>query len=244
MKPLSVHPIQTPIFHIGGNLIDFITAAVPQDLIAEKMVLAVTSKIISVAEKRFARRDAIEKPDLVRRESDVYMGAIGHGCYLTIKEGLLIASAGIDESNSESGDYILYPENPYESAGRIWSELRSRWGLKELGVVVTDSHTSPLRRGVTGVCLSYRGFRGVRSLVDTPDLFDRNLRMTQINYADGLAAAAVMMMGEGAECQPLAVIANAPVDFSEESRPEEVMIPLDEDLYAPFLRAFLEREEQ
>jgi F420-0:gamma-glutamyl ligase len=153
----------------------------------------------------------------------------------------LIASAGIDESNSETGDYILYPKDPFASAERIWTELRQRWGLDRLGIVVTDSHTSPLRRGVTGVCLSYHGFRGVKSLVDTPDLFDRKLRMTQMNYADGLAAAAVLMMGEAAECQPLAVIANAPVDFSAESRPDEVLIPIEEDLYAPLLQAFLKR---
>jgi F420-0:gamma-glutamyl ligase len=92
---------------------------------------------------------------------------------------------------------------------------------------------------VTGVCLSYSGFRAVRNLVGSPDLFGRELRMTRMNLADGLAAAAVMMMGEGDESRPLAVIENAEVEFSEDTQPEELRISPEEDLYAPLLSSRL-----
>jgi F420-0:gamma-glutamyl ligase len=65
-----------------------------------------------------------------------------------------------------------------------------------------------------------------------------------MNYADGLAAAAVMMMGEGAEARPLAVIENAEVQFSEEVTKEELQIPLEEDLYYPLLEVLLEKGDQ
>ena len=147
-------------------------------------------------------------------------------------------SAGIDESNSETGEYILYPKDPFASAHNLWAALRETWKIKNLGVLITDSHTTPLRRGVTGICVSYAGFSAVRNMVGTEDLFGRPLRMTQMNFADGLAAAAVMLMGEGAESQPMALIENAAVQFCQRIDPSEIAIPLEEDLYYPLLRSF------
>lgn len=244
MKPLLIHPIQTRIFRQRENLCDFIVQSVPSHLVHEGILLAVTSKVLSLAEGRLMSHANISKREIVKREADLYLGEIGHGCFLTIKNGLLIPSAGIDESNSENGDLILYPEDPFESAQELWMDLQKAWKLKNLGLVVTDSHTTPLRRGVTGICLSYAGFRAVRNLVGTNDLFGRQLRMTQMNYADGLAAAAVMMMGEGPESRSLAIIENAEVQFSEEVVQEELQIPLEEDLYYPLLQAFLLKADQ
>jgi F420-0:gamma-glutamyl ligase len=243
VKPLSIHPIQTRIFRQRENLCDFIVQSIPNQLVHEGILLAVTSKILSLAEGRLKSQSNISKREIVQEEADLYLGEIGHGCFLTIKNGLLIPSAGIDESNSEHGDLILYPEDPFESAQELWKDLRKAWNIEHLGLVVTDSHTTPLRRGVTGICLSYAGFRAVRNLVGTHDLFGRELRMTQMNYADGLAAAAVMMMGEGAEARPLAVIENAEIQFSEEVIKEELQIPLEEDLYYPLLQAFLSKTD-
>jgi len=52
----------------------------------------------------------------------------------------------IDESNSETDQYILYPENPFVSAENLWQGLRKHWGVEKFGVILTDSHTTPLRR--------------------------------------------------------------------------------------------------
>lgn len=239
-KPLAVHPIRTDIFRPRGDLAAFIDRATPRAFIHEGIVVVVTSKIVSLAENCLVPRESVaDKAELVRREADVFMGEIGHGSFLTVKQGLLIPSAGIDESNSESGEFILFPVDPFASAERLRKELAKAWGVRDLGVVITDSHTSPLRRGVTGICLSYAGFKALRSLVGQKDLFGRELRMTQMNLADGLAATAVMMMGEGSECQPLAVIENAPVAFADQSDRADLQMPLEEDLYYPLLRSFM-----
>lgn len=237
MKPLLVHPIKTRIFHPHENLKRFILETTPRTLIGEKMILAITSKIVSLAEGCLVSHSRQDKASLVYDESDSFLGEIGFGCFLTIKNGLLIPSAGIDESNSETGDYILYPRDPFQSAKLICEKLKVAWNLKEFGIILTDSHTTPLRRGVTGVCLSYWGFHGVKNLVGTKDLFERDLQMTQMNYADGLAASAVMMMGEGRESRPLAVIHNSEVEFTDSINPKELQIPLTEDLYYPLLKA-------
>lgn len=238
MKSFRVVPIKTDIFHRGQNLADFIFNSVPKESVQEKMILTVTSKIVSLAENRLVPA-TLDKKTLVQKEADHYLGEIGFGCHLTVKHNLLIPSAGIDESNSASGEYILFPQDPFLSAHKLWKELKERWKLHELGILLTDSHTSPLRRGVTGICLSYWGFRAVRNMVGTKDLFGRELRMTQLNYADGLATSAVMLMGEGQERQPLALIYESPVTFCEDRDVHELTIPLEEDLYYPLIKGLL-----
>ena len=238
MEPFSIFPVKTRIFNVNEHIAEFIVQSVPKKLVQEKMVLAITSKIVSLAEGRLVKaEDVPDKKALIRQEADHYLGELNYGSLLTIKHGLLVPSAGIDESNSENGDYILYPVDPYLSAEKIWKNLRNAWGVKELGVILTDSRTGPLRRGVTGVSLSYFGFRGVRNMVGQEDLFGRPLRMTQVNLADSLATSAVMMMGEGNEATPLAVIKGAPIEFSEISRPEELQMSLEDDMYRPLLEA-------
>ncbi len=48
MKPLSVYPIRTKIFCRHQNLEEFVIDAVPKTLVRENIVLAVTSKIVSL----------------------------------------------------------------------------------------------------------------------------------------------------------------------------------------------------
>lgn len=243
-KSYGVEAIQTPIFRKGEDLIDFIAAALKDHPPQNGDILAVTSKIVSLWENRLVADTGLKKKQLVQQESDHYLGDIGYDCHLTIKHGLMIASAGIDESNSEDGHYILFPERPFESAQKICEALKERFQLDQLGVLLTDSQTTPLRRGVTGVALSYWGFQGVESQVDQPDLFERKLQFTAINKADAMAAAVTMVMGEGADCCPLAFVRQAPVEFCQTVNPEEIQIPLQEDLYFPILKGRMENDSQ
>lgn len=198
-------------------------------------VLAITSKIVSLSEGAIASKD-LDKKELIRREADFYLGEGGHGVELTVKHGLLIPSSGIDESNSRDGSFILFPKDPFSSARRLWHGLRQHFGLCEFGVMLTDSHTTPLRMGVTGIALSYWGFEGVTSKVDEPDLFGRKMKFTHIDIVDALAASAVLVMGEAAECTPLALVRVDGIKFRDEIDPAEIKIPLENDLYYPLLK--------
>lgn len=237
MDTLTVTSICTRLFRARESLAAFVIESVPRELVRERAIIAVTSKLASVAEGRTVARDSASKRELVLREADVYLGETTEGVALTIKQSLLIPSAGIDESNSESGDYLLYPEHPFETAERLRAALMAEWGVRELGVLLVDSWIPPLRRGAVGVALAYAGFRGTRSLVGDPDLFGRELKMTRENRADSLASAATAMMGEGAERRPLAIIHGANVEFVEQVDPTEMHMPPELDLWAPLLQA-------
>jgi F420-0:gamma-glutamyl ligase len=90
-----------------------------------------------------------------------------------------------------------------------------------------------LRAGVVGVALGYAGFHGVRNYIGKKDIFGRVLKMSKTDVADSLATAAVFCMGEGKEQQPLALIINAPVVFTNKINKRELLIDPREDIYQP-----------
>lgn len=204
-------------------------------------VIAITSKIISLCQGRVLQKSSISKQDLIKQEADsvLYTESNPYDLYLTIKDNILIPSAGIDESNG-NGVYILYPQNIQTVAYTIWQYLRAKFSIENLGVIITDSHTTPMRRGVTGITLGWCGFEPLYSYVNKPDIYGNLMHVTQINILDALATAAVFVMGEGSEQTPIAVINNAP-KISFVARPpsaqeeRNVVISMAEDLYAPLL---------
>ena len=235
---MEIKAIHTPLFSQDMDLANFIIENTASSL-KEKSVLAITSKIISVAEGRFISKEKINKKTLIQRECEHYLGEINHGCHLTIQHGLLIPSAGIDESNSQNSSYILYPKDPFSSAEKLRTVLKKKLSLKKLALIITDSRTLPLRKGVIGVALAYSGFKAIKSLIGEKDLFGRPLKMTRINKVDALAAAAVLLMGEGAEQCPLALIHKAPLSFTDKTYPFELKISMEEDLYSPLYQDYL-----
>lgn len=228
---LKITPLKTRVFDHPQTLFEFVLSEVPKDLVHEGLILAISSKIVSLSEHRTIAKSDIEKAQLIDQEADFNLGPIGYGSTLTIKENLLLASAGIDESNSKDGSYILLPKKPFDSAHRLHTQLSSFWSLRNLGILLTDSRTSPLRFGVTGVSIAHWGFRGLQNKVGTEDLFGQKLRMTQVNIADALAAAAVLTMGEANESSPLAAIQGAHVEFSSTTDPDELRPTLEADMY-------------
>lgn len=233
---LNARPIQTRLFQQGENLADFICEHISPADVKEKKILAVTSKIVSLSENRLIDKNKMTKAQLVDQEADHNLGEVGYGCFLTIKEGLFIPSAGIDESNSERDQYILYPADPFASAQKLHEILTDRWQISQLAIVMTDSHTTPLRKGVTGISLAHWGFQGLKNLIGEPDLFGRPLQMTTVNVADALAVTATLLMGEANESRPLALLDCDGLVFTTKTVPQELKIPLAEDLYYPFFK--------
>ena len=236
---LQVYPIQTRIYSREQDLISFILEFLPSSLLQEETVIAITSKIVSITEgelvPKLTREGSSEykkeKTDLVKKNADRFLGETLHGVNLTLKHGILIPTSGIDESNSEGGQYILFPKDPYQSAHRIWIAIRDHFKLKKLGVILTDSHTTPLRKGVTGIGLAHAGFKATRDLIGNPDLFGRTMKMTQVNVLDALSTAAVFEMGETNDACPMAVIHARNIEFTDSSKKEEIQIAAEDDLY-------------
>ena len=209
----------------------------------EKDIVIITSKIVSICQGRVVKNDdMIDKYQLIRREADAVIEdekLKRLGVVLTIKDQILIPNAGIDESNG-NGYFILWPKDVHKTATGVWRHLRAKHNLKHLGVIITDSHTTPLRWGTTGMGLAWCGFAALKDYIGRPDIFGRNLRVTKANILDGLAAAAVLTMGEGNEQTPLAVVRDA-IFVSFQQRPPTkaeiagLRISLGDDIFSPML---------
>lgn len=211
--------------------------------VQENQVVAITSKVVSLCEGAVVAIGSVSKDELVHQEADRYLPAETnqYGFCISIKNNTLIASAGIDESNGDN-HYVLWPKDPQQSANNIRAYLRKRFNLQHVGVVITDSHVLPLRWGVLGTCLAYSGFVPLHNYIGEPDLFGRKLKVTKANHAEGLAASAVLVMGEGNESTPIAVISDIPfLQFVDHDPSEEELkklaISLEEDVFSPLLRA-------
>ncbi|MDO8591260.1 MAG: coenzyme F420-0:L-glutamate ligase [bacterium] len=226
---MIIKPIKTRIFKEGDDLFSFITRYLGK--ISEESVVVVTSKIVALSEKRTVVVKSLKmKEELIRAESDFVIRT--KHVWLTIKDGMVMASAGIDESNAD-GKLILLPKDSFASARLLRKALMRKYGLKRLGVLITDSRTVPLRAGVTGVALGYAGFIGIKDYRNTPDIFGRKFKFSRTDIADSLATAAVLVMGEGNERMPLAIIKEAPVEFRERVNRHELHIDIKDDMYKP-----------
>jgi dihydrofolate synthase / folylpolyglutamate synthase len=251
VRPLKTHRITSKDVDLSKVLDKYLHE------LPENSVLAVTSKIVAITEGRVVE---IEGEAGISTVSDVSEGKIGqkdklievesqyyltreenpYNVSLTITHDMLAASAGIDESNADSS-YVLWPVDPVASANRIRKYLRERFGVRNVGVIITDSKTSPLRWGVTAMAIGYSGIVPLKSYIDTPDLFGRKFRFEKLNIIDSLATAASVVMGEGSEQTPLAVITDVPfVEFVDQDPSREELdtlrISMDEDIFAPLLK--------
>ena len=226
---MIVKAIRTRVFKEGEPLLPFINRYVKK--LNDKSILIVTSKIVSLSEGNVREiKTSHTREDLIKAESEFAMRT--KYTWLTVKNGMVMSSAGIDESNA-NGKIVLLPQNSFKTAERLRRELMKRHHIKNLGVIITDSRLLPLRAGVVGVALGWSGCKGVRDYRGKPDIFGRILRLSRTDLADSLATAAVAVMGEGAEQQPLALITGAPVEFKENVDKNELSIDIKEDIYQP-----------
>jgi coenzyme F420-0:L-glutamate ligase/coenzyme F420-1:gamma-L-glutamate ligase len=224
VEPLQVIPIHTPRIEQRQALLPVLLTALPGALQSGD-VLCVASKVVALEQGRLirladvqpsarARRLAHLKLDmdpddqacfaeLVLQEAEVLFESDNEYAFLTLKDGMLVANAGVDLSNVPAGHSFR-------------TTLEQHFEVENLGVVLTDSRLTPLRRGVTGVALAYSGFEGMESQKGKPDLFGRPLRFTEKASADSMAAAAVLLGGEGGEGIPFVLVRGAPLVYTRE----------------------------
>lgn len=233
MIPMITQAIKTKLFHEGDDLFTFIINYIKR--LPESSIIVITSKIVALAENRTVPVTTERaKIKLIKQESTWAL----HTPYawLTIKDGTVMATAGIDESNG-NGKLILLPRDSFKTAVTLRNQLRRHYKLHKLGVIITDSRLFPLRAGTVGVALGYAGCRGRKNYKGKRDLFGRSFKHQNVDVADSLATAAVLTMGEGRERCPLAVIKEAPIAFTNQTpNRRELWINPKNDLYAPLFR--------
>lgn len=253
---MNVEAVVTPVIEKNQDLFSIFISSLHQPL-KDRTIVCVTSKVVAVEQGRIVKLADItpsaeaeqlktlrmsdgtgtdaEFAELVLREADRVFNHVSEPGYvfLTLKDNILAANAGIDLSNIPQGYAVLWPKSPWEWATAFRQKLIEHFGLTDVGVLLTDSHVKPLRRGVTGVAVGYSGFLGIESDIGQMDLFGNVLKFTERAVADSLASAAVLLMGESAERTPFALITNAPATFTDvPPDPSENYFSPKFDLYA------------
>lgn len=230
---MQLTAIHTHLFYEREDLPAFIARHIP--CVQEGTVLAVASKLMALWKGAIVPyQNAAQKEDLIKRESDWALQT--QLAWLTVKDGMVMTNAGIDESNA-NGNLLLFPPHMYALAKQLRAQLQVAWGVEKLGIVITDSMILPLRAGVIAGAVAYAGFKGVRDERGQKDLFGRKLEVTLVDVADSLATAAALCMGEGNERRPLALIGEPPVEFVDEVPEKEIKYDVADDLYTPLFKA-------
>jgi coenzyme F420-0:L-glutamate ligase / coenzyme F420-1:gamma-L-glutamate ligase len=213
-------------------------------------ILVVTSKIVSKAEGRYLDLGRIEPSErarelaqITRRDARLVEAILGEATevvrakpnvlIVATRHGFVMANAGIDQSNLEAQDHgrrvLLLPQAPDDSARRLKERLDAHFRA-DIGVIISDSVGRAWRLGTVGLAIGAAGVPALWDRRGEKDLSGRPLEVTEVGFADAVAAVAVLAMGEAAEGRPAALVCG--LDWSAPVRPASALIrPRPEDLF-------------
>ncbi|QNE76979.1 coenzyme F420-0:L-glutamate ligase [Streptomyces finlayi] len=189
-----------PEVRAGDDLAKLIASTEPG--LVDGDVLLVTSKIVSKAEGRIVR--AADREAAIDAETVRVVARRGSLRIVENRQGLIMAAAGVDASNTPAGTVLLLPEDPDASARVIRDGLRDTLGVS-VGVIVTDTFGRPWRNGLTDVAIGAAGVRVLDDLRGGTDGFGNPLSSTVVATADELASAGDLVKGKAAGL-PVAVV--------------------------------------
>lgn len=210
-------------------------------------ILVVAQKIVSKAEGRMVRladvtpseearrrgRETGKDPALVQLILDESVEVLRQGAQVLIVEhrlGLVMANAGIDQSNAAPGCAILLPLDPDASAARLVLALGRRCG-RRIGVIIIDSFGRAWRKGTVGHAIGVAGLRALLDLRQSPDLLGRPMQVTEVGLADEIAAGASALMGQGAEAKPVVIVRGFSGLRDAAGTVRTLLRPRDQDLF-------------
>ena len=213
-------------------------------------ILVITSKIVSKAEGRtvelasvvpspraVALAAEVQKDprlvELILSESVRVVRSRPNVLIVEHRLGFVMANAGIDQSNVAPADGVeralLLPTDPDGSAARLRTALGQRLGMAP-AVIVTDSFGRAWRRGTQGIAIGAAGLPALLDLRGNPDLFGRTLQVSISGFADEIASAASLVMGQGNEAQP-AVLVRGLAWTAPDNPAADLVRPAAEDMF-------------
>jgi coenzyme F420-0:L-glutamate ligase/coenzyme F420-1:gamma-L-glutamate ligase len=241
-----------PMIRAGDDLVQLIASAFDRNNVAPRAhdVLVVAQKIVSKAEGRIVDLATVEPSakartlaaevdkdprlvEVILSESVRVVRARRNVLIVEHRLGFIMANAGVDQSNvgpaNGSAHVLLLPENPDRSAETLRGGLKARTGI-DVAVVINDSFGRPWRQGTVGVAIGANGLPALADLRGRPDLFGRKLEVSVIGFADEVAAAASLLMGQADEALPAVLIRGLRWSASE-STAASLVRPRHEDLF-------------
>ncbi len=216
--------------------------------ILERDIIVVASKIIAKAEGRIIELDKVNPSpealslasqaeidprfaELILREGEVLK--IKKGLVITLtRHGLVCGNAGIDFSNVDGSEQrvALLPVDPDESARRIRARIRELIGV-DVAVLIVDTCGRPFRKGVVNFVIGLAGINPFRSYIGKRDRYGYTMRHTVVCIVDEIAAAAELVMGQGDEGTPVAIIRGVEYEPCEECTAKDIVMPRDQWLF-------------
>lgn len=194
-------------------------------------VILFASKVISIHQGRCIEKNKVQsKKELIKLESERYLQRKIHS-FITITHNALGINAGIDPYDDY---YIFLPFQPQSIAKELHLYIKKKFKLKELGVIITDSHSIPLRRGV--MCYAV-GFYGLNPLIDHGE--SQSFAGWTVNIVDSIAAFGGIYLGEAENQQtPITIVRGLHfIEFSEKKY-EGLFFVKDDDLYEKMFKFF------
>lgn len=191
---LTVLPVTgLPEITTGADLAGLIAAAaLAGPGLQDGDILVITSKIVSKAEGRVLRGD---RESAIRAETVRVVARRGPTTISQTRHGLVMAAAGVDESNTAPGTLVLLPVDPDGSAETLRKGIGERAGAR-IGVVITDTMGRPWRAGQTDSAIGAAGIVPLRDHRGQADTFGNVLEVTMAAVADEIAAAADLVKGK------------------------------------------------
>jgi coenzyme F420-0:L-glutamate ligase/coenzyme F420-1:gamma-L-glutamate ligase len=248
---LSIHALPgVPEISPGADLTSIIVAALERAGLALRAgdILVVAQKAVSKAEGRFVDlRSVVPDAESLRlasatgkdarlvhailAESVAVLRARVNVLITRHRLGFVMAQGGVDRSNVPGAETaLLLPVDPDSSAARLRESLMSR-GNPAVGVIVSDSFGRPWRVGTTNVALGAAGVPSTWDRRGDRDREGRTLQVTIIAWADAIAAAAGLAMGEGPEGTPVVLVRG--LACPAPASPASALIrPAEEDLFS------------
>lgn len=241
-----------PLVREGDDLFEMVVSAVARsgEKLAAGDVLVLAQKIVSKARgchvdlatvvpspRALELSEIVDKDprviELILRESSEVLRTRRDVIVVAHRLGFVMANAGIDFSNVEGNvdetRALLLPRDPDGECRQLRSALLERASV-DVGVIINDSHGRAWRNGTVGVAIGASGVPALLDLRGKPDLFGRALRITQVGFADELAAAASLLMGQSDEGTPIVLIRGLP-GGSRDGCAAELIRPREMDLF-------------
>jgi len=210
-------------------------------VIGQKVVSKSEGRVVDVSKVRASKRalDLARRVrrkavfvELVLRDAKKVAKASKQVLIVTTKQGFTCLNGGVDKSNVEGERmYALLPVDPDMSARKIRARIQ-RLTNRQVGLLITDTHSRPFRLGQVEETIGLAGLDPMADYRGKHDLFGYQLRFKNVAVADELAAAAELVMGQGTEATPVAIIRGVGrVEFKERARSSELVVAVGQDLF-------------
>lgn len=169
--------------------------------------------------------------EVVLREAETIVRMREGSLITRTKHGFICANSGVDQSNVPGERIVaLLPKDPDSSAREIRNQIKLKTG-KRVAVIVSDTHGRPLRDGEINVAIGVAGLNALRDRRGEQDLFGYTLRTKRTAIADELASAAELVMGQGDEAVPVALIRGYPFNVAEDATARDIVRPVERELF-------------